>query len=162
MLADHGITDWDALQAVTPDKIGRWLGVDAVVYGEVNHYEAYYAFLLANWQVGVQVRMVSTKDGHEIFSARGNRYSVDLRPAFTLIDMGINSALTLLQLHDVNLARAEEDISREIVLRLPVAEPNVAALTAKAESTPGRGTEAQLVRSKPVSVNTHLPEATVY
>jgi hypothetical protein len=157
VLADHGITDWEKLQAVTPDKIGHWLGVDAVIYGEVNHYEAYYAFLIADWQVGVQVRMVSTQDGHEIFSARGSRYSVDLRPAFTLVDMGINSVLTLLQLRDVNLARAEEDISREIVLRLPVAEHNVEALTAKADIQSDRASEARLVHSAPLPLNPPLP-----
>ncbi|HEV8718009.1 MAG TPA: hypothetical protein VGX03_34975 [Candidatus Binatia bacterium] len=107
-----------------------------MVYGEVIHYEAYYAFLVANWQVGVRIRMVSTQDGHERFSAEGSRYCVDFRPAFTMMDMGINSALTLLQLRDVTLARAEEEISREIVLRLPRAEHNIATLIADAKPGP--------------------------
>jgi hypothetical protein len=136
VLADRGITNWQALQAVSPQQLGRWLDADTVVYGEVLHYEAYYAFLLANWQVGVRIRMVSTEDGRERFSAEGSRYSVDLRPAFTMIDMGINSALTLLQLRDVNLARAEEEIGREVILRLPIAEHNVATLTAQAKTAP--------------------------
>jgi hypothetical protein len=51
-----------------------------------------------------------------------------------MMDMGINSALTLLQLRDVVLARAEEDVSREVVLRLPIAEHNVATLIAQASS----------------------------
>ncbi len=133
VLADHGIKDWAALQAVSPVDLGHWLKVDTIVYGEVDHYEAYYAFLLANWRVGVRVRMVSTEDGHEFFSATGSRYSVDFRPSFTMIDMGINSALTLLQLRDVNLARAEDEVGREILLRLPVAAHNVETLTAQAE-----------------------------
>lgn len=133
VLTEHGITNWEKLRAVTPQELGRWLHVDTVVYGEVDHYEAYYAFLLANWQIGVRLRMLSTEDGHEQFAAAGSRYSVDLRPAFTMIDMGINSALTLLQLRDVVLARAEEDVSREMILRLPVAERNVATLVAQAK-----------------------------
>lgn len=138
VLADHGIRDWASLQAVSPADLGRWLKVDTIVYGEVDHYEAYYAFLLANWRVGVNVRMVSTEDGHEIYSATGSRYSVDFRPSFTMVDMGINSALTLLQLRDVNLARAEEEVGREILLRLPVATHNVETLTAQA----GGGTQS--------------------
>lgn len=51
-----------------------------------------------------------------------------------MVDMGTNSALTLLQLRDVVLARAEEDVSREIILRLPPAERNIATLTADARS----------------------------
>jgi hypothetical protein len=134
ILADHGITDWDALQAVPPPQLAQWLRVDAVVYGQVNHYEAYYAFLVANWRLNVDVRMVATEDGHEFFTASGSRYSVDLRPAFSLMDVAINSALTLLQLRDVNLARAEDEVGREIVLRLPVAETNVATLVAEART----------------------------
>jgi hypothetical protein len=78
--------------------------------------------------------MVSTQDGHARFSAEGTRYSVDFRPSFTMMDMGINSALTLLQLRDVTLARAEEEISREMVLRLPRAEHNVETLIAYAKT----------------------------
>ena len=48
------------------------------------------------------------------------------------MDIAINSALTLLQLRDVNLARAEDEVGREIALRLPIAERNVATLTANA------------------------------
>jgi hypothetical protein len=134
VLADHGITDWTALQAVPPQQLAQWLRVDTVVYGQVNHYEAYYAFLLANWRISVDVRMVATEDGHEFFTASGSRYSVDLRPAFSMMDIAINSALTLLQLRDVNLARAEDEVGREIVLRLPVAERNVRTLVADART----------------------------
>ncbi len=134
VLRNHGVTNGAALQSVSPQELGRWIGADAVVYGEVKNYEAYYLFLLANWQVGVDVRMISTKDGHEFFSAYGSRYSVDLRPAFSMMDMGINSVLTLLQLRDVNLARAEDEVGREITLRLPVAKRNVAALIEEAKA----------------------------
>lgn len=133
-LADHGITDWNALRFVSPQQLGEWLGVDALVYGQVNHYEAYYAFLVASWQVSVDVRLVSTADAHEFFTAAGSRYSVDVRPAFSLMDMGINSLLTLLQMRDVNLARAEDEVGREIALRLPIAERNVATLIADARA----------------------------
>ena len=135
-LADHGIKDWNALQLVTPQQLGKWLKADTVVYGQVNHYEAYYAFLLSSWRVSVDIRLISTADEHEFFTAAGSRYSVDLRPAFSLMDIGINSVLTLLQLRDVNLARAEDEVGREIVLRLPIAERNVATLVAGARTIP--------------------------
>jgi len=73
-LAEHGINNWEALQAVSPRERGRWLRADTVVYGEVLHYEAYYALLVANWRLGARIRMVSTQDGHERFSAEGSRY----------------------------------------------------------------------------------------
>lgn len=122
ILQEHGIDTQAKLEQVPPQMLGKWLGVDAVVYGNIRHYDAYYAFLLSAWQVGADVRMVSTHNGEELFSAEGSRYSVNFMPAFDPIDVAINSGLSLLELRDVTLARAEEEDAREIVLRLPRSE----------------------------------------
>jgi hypothetical protein len=128
VLADHGIDNWEKLKGVPPEQLRRWLGADTVVYGEVLHYEAYYAFLISGWEVGVRVRMVSTRDGHELFSATDQRFSVDLQPAFDPMDIAINSGLSLLELRDVALARAEDEVSREIAFRIPVSSRAIADL----------------------------------
>src|SRR3984893_14260977 len=125
VLAERGITDYDELNALSPMEIGRWLNADAIVYGEVVNYEAYYGFLVAAWRVTARVRMVSTRDGHELFSCVDTRYSTNVTPALDPFDIAINSALNVLELRDITLARAENEVGREIVLRLPVAERNV-------------------------------------
>jgi Putative bacterial lipoprotein (DUF799) len=122
ILQAHGIDSEKKLAQVPPQTLGKWLGVDAVVYGDVLHYDAYYAFLMSAWQVGADVRMVSTHNGEELFSADGSRYSVNFMPAFDPVDIAINSGLSLLELRDVTLARAEEEDAREIVLRIPRSE----------------------------------------
>ena len=122
ILKDHGINTEQKLEQVPPQMLGKWLGVDAVVYGKIRHYDAYYAFLLSAWQVGADVRMLSTHNGEELFSADGSRYSVNFMPAFDPMDIAINSGLSLLELRDVTLARAEEEDAREIVLRIPRSE----------------------------------------
>lgn len=132
----HNIRNEEELKKVPPETLGRWLGVDAVVYGEVTHYEAWYAALVSAYQVGVNVRMVSTHDGRELFAADGSRYSVDLRPAFDPVDILVNSGLSLLELRDVTLARAEEENAREIVLRIPRSERLQNQLMEEASATP--------------------------
>jgi hypothetical protein len=109
-------------------------GVDAVVYGEVTHYESFYAALVSAWQVAANVQMVSTHNGEALFVATGSRYAVDLMPAFDPIDIAINSGLTLLELRDVTLARAEEEDTREIVLRIPRSSRLEAQLIEEAQS----------------------------
>jgi hypothetical protein len=47
---------------------------------------------------------------------------VNFSPAFDPVDIAINSGISLLQLWDVELARAEEEDAREIVLRIPRSE----------------------------------------
>lgn len=125
VLADRGITDFDKLSAVSPMEIGRWLHADALVYGEVVDYEAYYGLLIAAWRVTARIRMVSTSDGHELFSCKDTRYSTNVTPAIDPVDIVINSVVNVIELRDITLARAEQEVGREIVLRLPVAELNV-------------------------------------
>jgi hypothetical protein len=125
VLADRKIDDWNKLLSVPPEELGRWLGADAIVYGEILSYEAYWAGLISAWRVNARVDMVSTFDGHDIFRAHSQRYTVDLAPAVDPIDICINSALTLVDLRDIRLARTEDEVGREIVKRLPTAERNV-------------------------------------
>jgi hypothetical protein len=134
VLQDHGIDDWKKLMAVTPQQLGQWLDADTVVYGEVLHYDAYYALLVAAWGVGVRVQLVSTRDGHQLLEASDHRYSVDLRAAFDPLDIALNSALSLLELRDVTLARAEDEVSREIALRVPVSDKTVTDLQTAARA----------------------------
>jgi hypothetical protein len=122
VLGARGITDEAKLEKVTPQKLGSWLGADAVVYGEILHYESYYLALVSGWQVAVRGRMVSTHTGEQLINFDGSRYDVNVLPALTPMDIAINSAESLLQLRDIQLARSEEEVCRELVLRIPVSE----------------------------------------
>jgi hypothetical protein len=132
VLASRGITDEETLHAVPPEALGRWLDADTVVYGELLSYEAYYAFLVAAWKVSARVRMVSTTDGYERFACTTVRYSTTVTPAIDPIDIVLNSALSLIHLRDISLARAEYEVGREIVLRLPRAQRNISEFLAAA------------------------------
>jgi hypothetical protein len=122
VLRARGIDTPAKLYQIPPEELGRLLGVDAVVYGTVMHYEAYYFLLVAGWQVGVEVRMVSTHDSGNLVKAAGSRYAVQVMPALSMEDILINSAANVLQLRDILLARAEEETCREIVHRVPVSQ----------------------------------------
>jgi Putative bacterial lipoprotein (DUF799) len=130
VLASHSITDGDKLNAVSPEDLGRWLDADTVVYGELLSYEAYYGFLVSAWKVSAGVRMVSTQDGHEIFSCTDLRYSSSVTPVIDPIDIVVNSVLSLFDLRDISLVRTEYEVGREIVLRLPRAQRNISEFLA--------------------------------
>jgi len=119
VLKEHHIDSMAELEAVPPRQLGQWLGVDAVMYGDVLHYEGYYLFLVSAWQVGIEARLVSTHTGETLIHATGSRYAAQVLPALDLEDIAINSAENLLQLRDINLARAEEEACREVVIRIP-------------------------------------------
>lgn len=153
VLASHGITDRDKLKAVPPAELGRWLDADTVVYGELLNYEAYYAFLVAAWKVKAGVKMVSTQDGHEIFSCTDLRYSSSVTVVIDPIDIGINSVVSLFALRDITLARAEYEVGREIALGLPRAQRNIFEfLAAPKEETRGLDSSGSQTTSSKDSV----------
>jgi len=119
VLQSHGINNAEDLEKVSVLKLGKWFHCDAVIYGSVDHYEAYYAALVSGYEVGVSSRMVSTHDGETLMRTSGSRYSLNVLPALTMQDILINSVESLLQLRDVVLARAEEEVARELVIRIP-------------------------------------------
>ena len=122
VLQRRGIDNMDLLRKTSPIQLGKLLGADALVYGEVNSYEGYYFGIVSVYRVGISTWMLSTGDGETLMRETGSRYSVDVSPALSPEDFLINSALTLLDFRDVALARAEEEVSRELVLRIPVSE----------------------------------------
>jgi hypothetical protein len=80
---------------------------------------------------------VSTRDGHELFACTDTHYSTNVTPAIDPIDIVISSALNVLELRDIKLARADQEVGREIVLRLPVAERNVSDFKTEAVDQEG-------------------------
>ncbi len=119
VLEEHGVDNGKKLAQVDPQQLGQWLHADALVYGMVTHYESYYLFLVSAEEVGVRGRMVSTHDGRVLLRFDGDRYHVNPMPAIDPIDIAINSAQTLVDMRDVNIARAEDEVCRELVLRIP-------------------------------------------
>ena len=69
--------------------------------------------------------------------AQNSRYSTVVTPAIDPIDIVINSVLNVTELRDITLARAEHEVGREIVLRLPVAERNVSDFKTEAVAQEG-------------------------
>jgi hypothetical protein len=122
VLKAHGIDNMTKLRAASPIVLGKLLGADALLYGEVNNYEGYYFGIVSAYEVGVSTWMLSTRDGETLMHQTGGRYAVDLSPALSPQDILVNSVMTLLEFRDVTLARAEEEVSRELVLRIPVSD----------------------------------------
>jgi len=148
VLKQRGIDNMDKLRRTSPIELGKLLDADALVYGEVNSYEGYYFGIVSAYRVGISTWMLSTRDGETLMRQTGSRYSVDVSPALSPEDFLINSALTLLDFRDVALARAEEEVSRELVLRIPVSEKLkqqlAAAAIAHADEVESRESEADL------------------
>ncbi len=134
ILAEHGVNNGEKLRQVSLQDLRKWLGVNAVVYGSVNHYEAYYFGLFSAWHVTIEARMVATDSGETLVDARSARWWTQLMPAVDPLDIGINSSESLLNLRDVVLVRTEEEVCREIVARIPISRELEQRLVAHARA----------------------------
>jgi hypothetical protein len=140
ILKQLGINNMEKLKRVSPFQLGWLLGADALVYGEVENYEGYYLGIISAYLVAVRMWMISTHDGETLINAQGSRYSVGMEPAFSPQNVAINSITTLLSIktllefRDITLARAEEEVGRELVLRIPVSETLKAQLAQRAST----------------------------
>jgi len=151
VLRARGIDTPAKLYQTPPEELGRLLGVDAIVYGTVTHYEAYYLLLVAGWQVSIEVSMVSTHGGENLVVAAGSRYAVSIMPALSVQDIVINSAENVLQLRDIILSRAEEETCREIVHRVPVSQELKARIEQRALDGAEEADPVSATRPAPLS-----------
>jgi hypothetical protein len=151
VLRARGIDTPAKLYQTPPEELGRLLGVDAIVYGTVTHYEAYYLLLVAGWQVSIEVSMVSTHGGENLVVAAGSRYAVQIMPALSVQDIVINSAENVLQLRDIILSRAEEETCREIVHRVPVSQELKARIEQRALDGAEEADPVSATRPAPLS-----------
>ena len=66
-LRKEGLDTWDSMKSVPPQHWGELLGAEAVVIGEVTHFDYYYAFLYSQLAVGLSLEMVDTRTGETIW-----------------------------------------------------------------------------------------------
>ena len=99
--------------------------------------------------------MVSTHNGEQLVSFYGSRYDMNFSPALDPEDILINSAESLLQLRDVELARSEQEVCRELVLRIPVSENLRLQISREALETDLRAENSAM----PISMTTAQREA---
>ncbi|WP_079200412.1 GNA1162 family protein [Candidatus Methylacidiphilum infernorum] len=123
VLKQHGIKTSEDLLKISPQVLGSWLNADALIYGVVKNYESYYGGVICGYSIAADVQMLSTKNGEQLFYSSGSRNQLGFDFVLNPTDLLINSATNATYLRDVVLRRAEEDIAREIVLRIPTRRP---------------------------------------
>lgn len=71
VLKRRGIDNMEKLRKTSPIELGKLLGADALVYGEVNNYEGYYFGIVSAYRVGISTWMLSTRDGETLMREMG-------------------------------------------------------------------------------------------
>lgn len=110
-----------ALLAEDPAKLYSLLGVDAVVIGEITHFDRTFAGIVSQTAVGCQVRMVALPSGQLLWRAvhvsRGFGGGVSITP----LGLVMSALSSLWNLRDEQLLRETDALFREITgtIRVP-------------------------------------------
>jgi len=127
LLGKAGLTDPEAIADTPPQRLGEILKVDAVILGNVSNFDKFYALLYSQVAVGAEIKMFDTKSGHILWSgkhvARKHQGGVSVSP------VGIVATIvaTAMNIRDVQLLRACDDLFRDMVKTIP--SPTIAEAT---------------------------------
>ncbi len=157
-LKNAGLKSWEAIERVLkhdPKRLKSILGVDAVVTGEVTHFDRVFVGIASQVAVGCEVKMIGLRDGKLLWRAknvsRGFAGGVSLNP----IGLVINAVASIWNLRGVELLRQTDDLFREMAstIYLPeslaasrITPPNLDLFACVGKDTPYRAGETALFR----------------
>jgi len=153
LLAKAGLTDPDILYKTPYEELGKILGVDAIVLGEISDFDKLFAILYSHVAVGAEVRMYDAKTGHFLWSGKHTVRIHEGGVSTTPIGIIATIVATSLNMRDIQLLRACDDLFRDMVKTIPapsLAEalrpPTITLLTQDTKGLPKKaGDEVRIV-----------------
>ncbi|MCE5263991.1 MAG: DUF799 family lipoprotein [Deltaproteobacteria bacterium] len=119
LLKKAGLTDPEQIQKTDPRKLGEILGVDAVVFGEISNFDKLFAIVYSQVSVGADLKMYETKTGRFLWS--GQDVVRIHEGGFATTPIGIIAVViaTAVNVRDIQLLRACDDLFRDMVKTIP-------------------------------------------
>ncbi len=153
LLKKAGLNDPEAINKTSPQELGKILGVDAVVFGEISNFDKLFAVIYSQVSVGAEIKMYDTKTGNFLWSgkhiARKHEGGISTNP------IGIIAVViaTAMNVRDIQLLRATDDLFRDMVKTIPVPSlaealrpPTITLLTQDSKGLPKKaGDEIKVV-----------------
>lgn len=118
-LKEKGITSWETLRTLRPEQMRALLNVDAVVFGEVTHFDYHYAFLYTQLAAGLRVEMISARTGELLWRFQDTRRDHTVRVALDPISLAVGLFQAGFSLRAINMTRAMDEVCREAVAHIP-------------------------------------------
>ncbi len=152
-LRKAGLTDPEEISKKPPQELGKLLGVEAVVFGEISNFDKLFAVMYSQVSVGAEIRMYDTKTGNFLWSGKHTVRKHEGGISTNPIGIVATIIATAMNVRDIQLLRANDDLFREMVKTIPVppiAEmlrpPSITLLTQDSKGMPKKaGDEIKVV-----------------
>lgn len=123
-LRREGLDTWEKMKALSPQRLGELLGADAVIFGEVTHFDYYYVFLYSQLAVGLSLEMIGTKTEEVLWRVRDARRDHTVRIVYDPIALAVGLFQVGFSMRPINMMRAMDEICRELVGTIPPPQEN--------------------------------------
>ncbi|HAJ27502.1 MAG TPA: hypothetical protein DCG53_09720 [Syntrophus sp. (in: bacteria)] len=119
LLKKAGMTDAAIINQTPATDLGKILGTDAVIYGEILNFDKLFAVLYSQVSVGAKLRMYDARTGELLWTgehvARIHEGGISTNP----IGLVATVIATAMNVRDIQLLRACDDLFRGMVLTIP-------------------------------------------
>jgi hypothetical protein len=113
------------LAQASATDLGRILGADAVVFGEIFQFQRLFAGVYSQFNIGAEIRIVDTRDQQVIWR---DRYIVRFHDGgvpHDIIEIPLISIRSGFSLRDTIKYRVVDELARRLIDRLPPLSPDV-------------------------------------
>ncbi|HXZ36783.1 MAG TPA: GNA1162 family protein [Thermodesulfobacteriota bacterium] len=124
ILRGEGLDTWEKMKSLSPQRLGELLGADAVIIGEVTHFDYYYAFLYSQLAVGLSLEMVDTRTTEILWRVHDARRDHTVRVVYDPIALVVGLFQVGFSMRPINMMRAMDEICRELVGTIPPPQEN--------------------------------------
>jgi hypothetical protein len=118
-LKSEELDSWEKIRSTPPQHLGELLGADALVFGQITHFDYYYAFLYSQLAVGLSMEMVDAKTGKVLWKVHDARRDHTVRVVYDPIALAVGLFQIGFAMRPINMMRAMDEISRELVATIP-------------------------------------------
>lgn len=118
-LKKEELDSWERIRAVSPQRLSELLGADALIFGQITHFDYYYAFLYTQLAVGLSLEMVDARSGEILWKVQDARRDHTARIVYDPIALAVGLLQAGFSLRPINMMRAMDKICRELVGTIP-------------------------------------------
>jgi hypothetical protein len=119
LLRKAGLEDPAIINSKSPQELGKILNVDAVVYGTISNFDKLFAVLYSNVSVGAEIRMMDTQTGKMLWAGQHVAYIHEGGISTSPIGIVATIIATAMNVRDIQLLRACDDLFRDMVKTIP-------------------------------------------
>lgn len=118
-LRQAGLDTPDKVAVAPPQRLREILKTDAVIRGEVTHFDRVYAGVYSQVAVGAEVKMLDGKTAKELWWAKNVSRKHGGGVAVTPVGLILTAAITALNMREIELLRSSDDLFRDMVKTVP-------------------------------------------